>query len=205
MPNLQNSLDNTQESMFNWSGHFYIKSINGDYLSCNNSLLETIELTSPDDLIGKNDQNHKYAKHARIIMKNDLAVCTNKIAIARIEPVCDDKDNVLLFSSHKEPLFYNGKVIGSQGRSIQISSHQIGNSDILNDLTIFLNIKTNKRLNLSISERKTLFYIQKGYSAKETARHLSLSHRTVEHRVMAIRDKTGFITTRDLIINTRSI
>lgn len=55
-------------------------------------------------------------------------------------------------------------------------------------------------LKLTMRENQCLSYFRQGYSAKMIARHLNISHRTVEHHLAHIRKKLKLHTTKQLLL-----
>lgn len=66
-------------------------------------------------------------------------------------------------------------------------------------LTRIIHKDTNKPVKLSLQQYKCLGFVLRGYSAKEIARNMALSHRTVEHYIVTVRKLLNCKNTRELI------
>lgn len=66
------------------------------------------------------------------------------------------------------------------------------------DLTIFHNT-THEPVNISQQQAVCLKYLVRGLSAKETARKMDISHRTVEAHLAELKDKLGCDTIKEII------
>lgn len=62
-----------------------------------------------------------------------------------------------------------------------------------------INVRQEKATNLSLREREVSSYIANGYTCKEVARHLDISHRTVEAHRAKIMKKLGCRNTAELV------
>lgn len=66
------------------------------------------------------------------------------------------------------------------------------------ELTLFHN-KTHEAVNISIQQAKCLKYLVQGLAAKESAREMNISHRTVEAHLTELKRKLGCDTEKELI------
>jgi|TARA_R110002126_G_scaffold1177_4_gene7011 DNA-binding CsgD family transcriptional regulator len=65
----------------------------------------------------------------------------------------------------------------------------------------FKDKQRNSFLTLTRQQSQCLYYLLQGKGAKEIARELQLSNRTVEHYVTDIRRKNGYASTKQLLVN----
>jgi len=86
-------------------GHVCWKDVNGVFLGCNKSFLDTLGYKSEDELIGKTDYHLLSKKLADEIHKNDLQVVKAKKTIEFKEVAIDALGNQAIYLSKKVPYF----------------------------------------------------------------------------------------------------
>ena len=108
-------------AFYNAPGHVYWKNKHGIYLGCNVNQAATLGLSSPDEIIGKNDFELLWKDGAVIFRKNDLYVISSGNAEV-IEEQLIINNIPTTYLSHKVPLVNKHKnVVGVFGISVDIS------------------------------------------------------------------------------------
>lgn len=119
-----------------------------------------------------------------------------------------DGDPHICFTK-KSPFYHEDRLVGTLCFCTEIKSETIQNiaSEIIKKDRSFYALPNdrsyvftaNKVSEFSERELECLFYLLRGYSAKEIAKHLLLSHRTVETYIERIKNKAGLVTKSQLI------
>ena len=55
-------------------------------------------------------------------------------------------------------------------------------------------------LDITMKQKRVLFYLLKGFTAKEIADRVCSSKRTIEHHIEAIKDSQGYASSRELCL-----
>lgn len=202
---LSSHIDMLQETMLESMVNFFIKDLKGTYLCLNKKLITYSNLNDVSDLIGKTDRTLTQHKFALKIRENDQTVITHKKPVQLIEygGTCDDK--VFFFISHKKPFYYNNKLVGVYGTSLEIPVGELHSSTPLSDKTEFYDTQKNKLLQATPSKKRVLYWHLKGYTIPEIAEKLGLSKRTVEHYLAFIKDENGYTSVREMLLYVRAI
>jgi DNA-binding CsgD family transcriptional regulator len=75
------------------------------------------------------------------------------------------------------------------------------NSAYKNDLIVITNQFTNKKVKLSLRQSQCLDFLARGYTAKEIAKEMILSSRTIEHYIERVREILNCRNNKELIAN----
>lgn len=191
----------------------YAKYTDGTYVGANDSLIEMAGLTSVTDIKNKTDEELCWSASSEALRQNDLSVLENERAICQIENVVDCNENKIDMLSFKLPFYSNDeKVVGLLG--ISINSEKQPTSDLFDMLTQTMRtfesdypalsanslmqrkqaaMKSRQEIlnRLTQRERDCVKCLCQGLSAKETAKVLGLSYRTVEVYYEKIKVKLG--------------
>jgi len=179
--------------------HFQIwqKDLEGRYINCNDRLAIDAGFNNKNDIIGLTDLDNKMLlrKCTHNFQRNDQNVITTKQAQFFTEPLYFTNRKKLLALSQKVPLILENKITGSMGFAIIIKTNAI--ADIFSTL---LNFSRPIDYNLTQREMEIVKQLAKGYTAKEIARSLDISSRTVEQHTNSIKIKLG-VTRKQQIID----
>lgn len=207
------NFNNIAESVL-WQlpGFIILKNINSTYMGCNENFIALAGYKNLDSIIGITDEDLKCeaSNYASIFRQQDReAMLYKPQVILDIHHFADNK--LWICISRKIPLKDNNqKVIGSINQMSEI------NLPLLNKLGIALtrtsSKKTENRLNsltltkdgyetynISKRESECLFYILRGKTAKEIAKILNLSPRTVEEYTENLKFKFCCQTKTELV------
>lgn len=161
--------------------HFYLKNLKGKYIGGNDYLAQDVGFKQGNDLIGYTDYD-LWPRNIKLIHANDQKVVAQQKSLIFYESGIRANNTLIRVISHKAPLrARNNKIIGNIGLSI-----------ILDSLLKEEKLLTKRQLDC-------LFYLVKGMTAKQIAKKLDLSHRTIEHYIDAIKIKLKCENRRDLI------
>jgi DNA-binding CsgD family transcriptional regulator len=208
MNDLHCHIDNMLESA---KASVYWKDKKGKYLGLNTGFTDYLcdSQLQPSDIVGSTDRDFIWAEEAPILEKNDQEVIYTATTKTIVEPCRSFENKVKLFLSHKSPLrSRQGKIIGVFGISYILDGCP-GTSDMLKALGFPANLIAFNLLNpvpnyafenqLTRRQIDCLFYLVKGFTVKQIAKQLSLSPRTVEHYLDAIKIKLKCESKIDLI------
>ena len=184
-----NTLDEIQQNMYTSSSSFYAKNIEGEYISCNEYLLNFGGFSKANDLVGESDFHTPWVDHAKKLRENDNIILQFNKSITFYEGIENYKHEYKIYISRKQPLYINDKLVGTAGISMPAPSEMITNKKEFDSNITFSDIAKEKIINLSIRRKEILFYLIKGFSIKEIASTLNISKRTVEHHIEAIKDQ----------------
>ncbi len=162
-----------------FGGYTYAKDLKGVYIFHNTAYYERlvddgILQKEGDTVLGKTDLQLFPKSEAMIIRKNDRKVLKELREIEFFEDMKLPSGLKQKFVSRKSPIFdEDGELLGLIGHS-----------------TEYTNIDVNEETaTLTLREMQTLAYLYYGFTAKETAKKLAISHRTIEVYVKNIKQK----------------
>lgn len=102
--------------------HIYWKNLNFEYLHCNLLHAQFVGVSSPHEIIGKNDYEIFPTKQADLIRKNDMEVLSKKEACVFEEEGFDESGMHPMYLTQKIPLYNKeGEIIGIAGISFNIT------------------------------------------------------------------------------------
>lgn len=114
-----------KELFANLPGHAFCKGLDGRYLACNTEFADFINLSSPEDIIGKSDLELFNATVANKVVLTDKAVMQSGEEVSVEEFALDKEGNEVVYLSKKKPLRSGaGEIIGLLGTSMDITSHK---------------------------------------------------------------------------------
>lgn len=106
-------------------GNVFWKNRNGVYFGCNNNVAKFFQLNTPDDIIGKRNQDIMPKDVADALDIADLKIMQDGRAHFFEEKGIDKNGRPAIFYSQKSPLFdENGNVIGLLGIAIDITERK---------------------------------------------------------------------------------
>lgn len=169
----------------------WAKDKNYKYLYCNEHFARAAGLDSPNQIVGKSDNQLYWKKFADYYQVDDYGVMQGHLRINAPE-VTDAVKNIKDILVTKSQLVNNNKCIGVVGSFIDITGRQLINKTGYYD-------PINKRYyfddevlgNLYLTEREiTVFkHILLGYSARQIGEKIKISSKTVESHFESIRIK----------------
>lgn len=193
------------------SASVYWKDKNGLYLGVNHQFLQTSNMQSCNDAIGKTDRDLLWSEQAHAMMNHDQEIIYTRQTKTYLESARSPKNGIISYLSYKTPLrSRNGKTIGVFGLSFAVhDENSIANA--LNETAIQINkqmnsgkpdshlIFNNASNQLSKQQINCLYYLVRGFTIKQIAAQLDLSNRTVEHYLNNIKNKLNCRTRAELI------
>jgi DNA-binding CsgD family transcriptional regulator len=190
----------------------YSKNIHGEYLACNEQQISAFGLKNKKDVLGKTDLDllPNAITAANTFRKNDKNIIVTKQSGCFME----NGNQLGTYLSIKHPLYSNdSKLIGIWGFSIEITTPKfieilglMANIAGLAEPNLkatqlhqrYFKLQVNK-LKLSKREAECIYNLSQGKTAKEIAKVLNLSFRTVEFYINNIKNKWGCSTRSELI------
>ena len=189
----------------------YWKDTDGSYLGINDQFLHMIGVHSYDEVIGKSDSDLLWKEHSALLIKNDNEVMRTGQSKIYLEGGKIYTGETYPFLSLKKPLFSNlGKIIGIFGISILVEEKE-NTASALKRLSWILdpfNINHHQMIppcaeplspNLTSQQFKCLLHLVKGMTIKQIATELTLSPKTVEHYLDAVKIKLNCHSRSELI------
>ena len=183
------------------------KDLNFNYTYCNNIFLQYAGLKSIDQALGCTDLDMCWSEYADLYETFELDLLAGK-QYSSLAPLKDYKGEEKWFFGNKF-LKYNEKseLIGSETYIMEIVQPKFFSLiNFLKSVNEENKIQTYKighlidDIKLTTREGECLFYILKAKSAKEIARLLNLSNRTIETYIEHLKFKFGAESKSDLII-----
>lgn len=205
---LINFVENARCFLENSPGIILIKDLNSTCFGISQSLCR-LQSMKVKDCIGKKDALLPWGDFAETLKHHDHAAITQK-AVSLIEPLHLDKSTVIPIHIVKSAIVdKTGETIGilAQSNFSTTSNNSLSFLSILNqkdkkilDYLLSCQIKDyDSQLKLTQRETECLFLLIRGKSAKEIARFLEISPRTVEEYIEHIKVKMN-VSTRHQII-----
>jgi DNA-binding CsgD family transcriptional regulator len=202
-------------SFVNWEAFLhlphpaYVKDGHGIYLRANSAALEFLHIDQASDLIGKTDRDFLDKDSAEAIMQNDREVFFTKTPIIICEHLksLDGKQQFDCLS-YKFPIqSTNGKVSCVFGVSLKLHEQAKIYSEVPLAEAIMPQLSRGlqhshfmiKGKKASLREEQCLYYLCRGITAKQIARILNLSPRTVEFYINNSKKKFNCATTAELV------
>lgn len=176
------------------------KDLNNIFLGSNTMHAADKGLTSGKELIGL-DSRELWPQDTETILTNDKRVLFEKKPLLFIEHSCYPTHHSNNYLSYKMPLTLNSKkIIGIIGVAIIIKELS-SISDLLASWGAHEKTKKPEEEPSLLTRRQMtcLYHLTKGLRAKEIARALNLSPRTIEHHIEAIKRKLNCYTRGDLV------
>jgi len=217
---ISSNIDSLNSFINSFPGLVVWKDTNLIYKLVNRVGADLLGLKKNDDCIGKTDHDFKYP--AKDII--DVFIKMDRTTVATGKPF--KMIEFIEYNNCSKVFITTGNVIRSKRNTIvgiAIYALDITNSNLINVLSplikkdnkLFLSNKSKQftyiieenitAQNLSKRETECLFYILRGRTAKETAKALNLSYRTVETHVESIKEKLNSSTKSQLIEKAISI
>ncbi len=166
--------------------HFYCKDKKGKYLNCGAEMAYGAGLNKIEDLIGLTDFDFIWSEDATDFRENDQKVISKEISAIFLENSAifngaDYTKTQLL--SYKKPLYAcSKKIIGIMGISIASDIYEASKKCRASNQWM-------NHFKISQREKDCLYHLVYGRTAKQTAKKLSISHRTVEEHLTSARRK----------------
>lgn len=164
------------------------KNTRGEYLGCNkayiNKLYRDNRLTTDiKSIIGLNDFDLFAKENAQTYQQNDKEVIESAKPISFYErSYSNDKVDYHLLS-HKFPLFENNEVCGVMGRVYDFSYIMVAG----------------EKIRLTYRELQVYASHYFGMTAKEAAKYLNISNKTIEMHLASIKNKLNCLRRSELI------
>lgn len=205
------------EQLLHLPFNIYWKNREGYYLGCNDAMAACVNLNSRYNIVEKNLYDLVKKENADQVAINDIKVMNDNKALCLVETgYYDDGINDVLipFLSIKTPMLNSdGNVNGLLGFSINLEMLDSSNlsafmaclnmsQDSVNafqELKRFYSNTTVNGIKLSQRELECINYIYRGKTAKEIARLLNISRRTVESHISHIKAKLNCRTKAELL------
>lgn len=193
-------------AMLNQFSDLYIwkKDLNLNFVDLNNAAAQAFGFDDIDAAIGKSDYDipSGLSEFSDVFRTHDTNVIKSAktLKFLEIQPCANDSWKVL--QVEKIPCIENGTITGVIGYSIDITKTymQLDNFLLRNENYENNSIKNNKlMINLTLRESECLFFLLRKCTAKEIARILNLSYRTVEHYIDMLKLKFCCKTSLDLL------
>lgn len=122
---LQAEIDTMKTIISMMPGHVYWKNASGQYMGCNSNVAKVLNLHSPEEVLGKTDEDLLGPDFADSIRKIDLEVINSKKEMRIEETGADSNGAPALYLTQKTPLYdRTGKIKGIFGISLDITARK---------------------------------------------------------------------------------
>ncbi len=177
--------------------HVYLKDKRGVYRECNEAQARSFGLGSSDDVIGRMDRDLLKEEEAFILRQNERIVVRDEKPQMLMECATFNRAVPESMISLKMPIRdHNGSVIAVLGLSFPAND---GFSALSAGIIDPARLSFKAAENLSNREKQCVYYLVRGKTAKEIARVLNLSPRTVEFYVGRLKVRWGCRKTTELV------
>lgn len=197
--------------------HVYLKNKSGEYLECNLAQAKRFGLKTGNDVLGRMDRDFDFfpSNQVQIVTRNDLEVMSQEKPKMVIELCTFVNRKPQPMFSIKFP-FYNqaGKILGVFGMSAPLDENNVFATTLpqvmlaqqVNSVeTAQAEQKFSCQAKVSRREKECLYYLAQGMTAKEIARVLSLSPRTIEFYIENMKKKFNCSNRIELIAKAFSL
>jgi len=203
--------------LFESQHHVYLKDSSGRYVKCNAAQAHSFGFKKYNDVIGCVDEDVLPEEEARILKINDKEVMATQKPKIILEFCSFSHSEDRIMISFKMPVYGNNKnkVIGVLGISASANDNSLFSllPDPLKHLCapkkdfqpIIQSPISHENKKISKRERECLEFLSKGMTAKEIARVLDLSPRTIEFYIENLKKKFVCFTRAELIAKTFNI
>lgn len=166
-------------------GYLCWKNVNSTFMGGNNNFIKIAGFKSLDEIIGKTDYDMPWADtHAELYLEDDKAVLNGTPKINYIETQLQVNKKWAIVIVNKIPLYdFDGSISG-----VICHYYEWNNKDICKEKISLTNIQTN-----------CLHHIVLGFSAKQIARKMNLSSRTIEYYTEILKTKLNCANKAELI------
>ncbi len=193
------------ESFLTLPCHVYWKDRKGVILGCNDNQAKSIGFKKDDDVIGKTDFELCWKREAIIYQQHDQEVMQTKKSKVTQEPIrlIDDSTGTAL--SHKIPQYsYSEEIAGIFGFSTILTLEKnilksvISRANIKQKI-LSSNIGVSSDPKLAKREQECVYHLVRGLTAKQIAKELHLSPRTVEFYLERVKNKFNCQSKSELV------
>jgi DNA-binding CsgD family transcriptional regulator len=173
----------------------WTKDINSIYTNMNDEATEVFGFSNVKNSIGKSDHQIPCAMsdYATIFQEEDRKVMATKKKIQFLEMVPCATGDWKIFMVTKSPLLVSNKIAGTLGHCVNVTNafSKLGmiSSPLTKNSTTFPILNEAYEEHLSQRQRECLFFLLRGKTAKEIAKVLNISYRTVEFHINEIKTK----------------
>lgn len=196
--------------------NFYFLDPESNVLKMNETAAKTCGYISANDAVGRSIRHVAKPDTAQKIIANDKLVVAMQSLIFNVETFTRLDERHLSAISFKFPCYQDEKIIGLFGCSLLTAQHEIdaptqqvlqsifiGTEPVHHEMNSFT-----QRLSMpcqmdgkSLNDREisVIDGLYRGYTAKGIAKRLGLSHRTIEHRIEALKIKFAVKNKSELI------
>lgn len=193
----------------------WIKDVNLRFIDINETAAYVFGFDHRRNAIGKTDFDIpcRLANFAKVFRENDFQVLkTGKlIKFLEIQPCVNNEWKILHVV--KKPYYRNGLISGVIGYSVDITKTYMRLEKFLVDQNSYENKSKYcnfpnsyfENLNLSSREEECLFFLLRHCTAKEIARILNLSHRTIEIYIQQLKFKFDCKSKAELYLKTKEL
>ncbi len=188
-------------------GMAFCKNSNYEYIRGSRNLARIAGLSSPKKVPGMQDYDFCWEVYADIYREEDkLVLAGEKISVLKLLRTADGTD--LSVVTQKAPLCNQGKIIGIIGNTVVVNSTAIlEKSTYINkhDLLLFGEGSSHHRYlvhtidGLTDRQSQCFFYLIRGESAKQIAKVLKISPRTVECHIRKIKEHYNVSSRSELV------
>lgn len=205
-------LSNSVSTIMKLPVNVYFMDTDSCMRTLNEQTAKTCGYTSSLNAIGKSIRDVSKKETAQRIIKNDREIISNRVNKITTETYTRLDDIDLTAISIKFPWYQNDDVIGIMGCSILVDQQNIASlSDALRKLMQTGLLMPSQASSTSIPgliiddvffderDQQILYLTVRGKTAKNIARIIDISHRTVEHRIEKIKLKLSVATRSELI------
>lgn len=180
------------------------KAQNHSFIDANKFLLDFGGYKTLDNLIGLTDEDCPWAHHSELFVQHEKDALAGNVYTA-LQPTMGADGQLHWFSNYKYPVYNEEssfqylQVIALDIKCPQFLSfiNKLYHNENYDVQQYFINKNTDE--NLTPKELKVLFFLLRGSTAKEIAKKMKLSNRTIEQYIDSIKNKFKCSTKSQII------
>ncbi len=181
-----------------------VKNSESCYIAANEQLALCMGYAKSSDVIGLSDHDikHEMVAIADCFIDQDKRVMKNEV-LKHLDIGHYLNGDLQIHFSEKKPLIENDKIVGTVFYCTNLDTRlfvECYSALIKKHGPAFYTLTPDEKIkSLSMRERETLFYVLRGYTAKEIGLRLAISHKTAEYHTEQIKNKLSCCNKSELI------
>ena len=151
------------------------------------------------DLQGKIALCEQSVKYVGSYKDNNNRALSSRLGVKVIEMGETCRDETIVVTSIKKPLYHNGRVVGVCGVSFELKSPDISLIPPFSREMRCVDMENKKAIPLRFSQRKILYLLLRGASIDDISTRFLFSRRRVEYQIERIMEIAGYLLLENML------